>query len=133
MAAFGVIDKIGFMEPGTLCPSDYLTWKDRPGAEFWLIFQPLPGGEKEMKRFMKERGKRSMCEEALDLTSAPQRVGKSMSEIRFDAILAAYEMNGKNAQATCRELGISKATFYRELSRNNYRVGRVLKKKENES
>lgn len=131
MAAFGVIDKIGFMEPGTLCPSDYLTWKSRPG-ESWFIFQLLPDGEAEMERFMKERGKRSMCEEVLDLTSAPQRLGKTMREIRFDAILAAYEINGKNAQATCRELGISKATFYRELSRHKYRVGRVLKKKENE-
>ncbi len=129
---YGVIDTIGFMEPGTLCPSDYLTWKERPGASFF-IFHRLPGSEEELKRFMKERGVRSMCEEMLDLTSAPQRVGKTMREIRFEAILAAYEMNGKNAQATCRELGISKATFYRELSRNKWGTVRALKKKETES
>ena len=132
VAAFGVIDKIGFMDPGWLCPSHYLTWKHRPG-ESLFIFQHLPGGESLMKRFMKDRGNRSMCEELLDLISAPQRLGKTMKEIHFDAIVAAYEANGKNAQAACRELGISKATFYRELNRNNYRIGRVMNKKEIES
>lgn len=129
MAAFGVIDKFGFMQPGTLCPSDHLRWKNRAGSELF-IFQLLPNGKAEMERFMKERA-RSMCEEALDLISAPQRIAKTMKEIRFDAILEAYEMNGNNAQAACRELGISKATFYRELNRHNYRTVHEIKKKEN--
>lgn len=132
MAVYGVIDKLGFMDPGTLCPSDYLTWQNRPSV--WaFIFQRLPGSEEEMKRFMKERNVRSMCEEVLDLTSAPQRTPKTMREIRFDAILAAYDSNGKNAQAACRELGISKATFYRELSRHKWGTVRQLKKKERET
>lgn len=117
------------MQPGTLCPSDYLTWKGRQGAS-WFIFQPLADSDAVMKRFMDERKKRALCEDDLDLIAAPQRITRTWAEIRFDAIIDAYEANSKNAQAACRELGISKATFYRELSRNNYRIGRVMKKKE---
>ena len=130
-AAFGVIDKIGFMDPGTLCPSDYLTWKDRPGAD-WFIFQPLPDSEAVMRAFVKKRGVRSQEEEEPGLIEIIESRGLSMEEIKFDAILAAYESNGHNAQAACRELKISKATFYREMKRHNYGMDRKMTKKETE-
>ncbi len=131
MAAFGVIDKIGFMDPGTLCPSDYLTWKDRPGEKFF-IFQPLPDSEAVMREFLESRSTRSQEEEEPGLIEIIEARRMTMDEIKFNAILAAYEENGHNAQAACRELTISKATFYREMKRHRYGMDRKMRKKETE-
>ncbi len=45
------------------------------------------------------------------------RQSKTMAEVEKDAILTAYEANGKNAMKTATELGISIFTLYRRLRR----------------
>lgn len=115
------------MDPGTLCPSHYFSWRDNPGAGYF-IFQTLSGGESLVKQYLKQRSLRSRREEDLGFDEMPEQKEKTLDEIKFDAILSAYERTNHNAQNTCRILGISKATFYREMKKYNYKVERKLKK-----
>ena len=127
-AAYGVIDKFGFMNPGSLCPSHYISWSTG-GLRSYVIFLTLPGGELTMQRFIQERAIRRLHPGDLKLAIEPKHQTRTMSEIKFDAIATAYENNNHNAEAACRELKISKATFYRELRRNDYHTDRELKKR----
>lgn len=85
-----------------------------------------------MKKFLKDRCRRANDKDS-DLDNVKEEIlreTKTMAEIKFEAILFAYEANNNNAQAACRELRISKATFYREMQKYNYRLVRNIEKKE---
>lgn len=120
---------MGFMEPGVLCPSDLIKWKYSPGGDSF-IFQVLDGGDVLMREFMKERALRQTDEEELERMAEAGRIVKTMAEIKFDAIMEAYEAHGHNAKAACKELRISKATFYRELRRHNYTIEKKATRRE---
>ncbi len=125
-AAYAVIDKVGFMEPGTLCPSHYISWKGN-GAGWCFIFQVLSGGKSLLNQYLKQRVVRSQCEEDSGLDEMPEE--RTLAEIKFDAILSVYERTNHHAQQTCKILRISKATFYREMKKNNYKIERRAEKK----
>ncbi len=55
---------------------------------------------------------------------------KTLDEIKFNAIIEAYEANDQNARKACKELKISKATFYRELRRHGYVIDKRARRKE---
>jgi transcriptional regulator with AAA-type ATPase domain len=117
------------MEPGTLCPSHYLTWS-QSDWHYYFIFQPLAGGVSLVKQYLKVRtGRLKADEENVDEDFELKKERKTMAEIRFEAILLAYETNNHNAQAACKELKISKATFYRAMHKNNWAIVRRAKKK----
>ena len=121
-AAWTTIDKLGFMDPGTLCPSHYLSWKSRASAD-WFLFIILPIGASLMREYLDARVTRELeQDEAIIIEENEERRRKTMEQIRMEAILAAYEGNGNNAQAACRELKISKASFYRAMKKNNYKL-----------
>jgi len=118
------------MEPGTLCPSHYLSWSQNSCNRFF-IFQPLSGGQSLLKQYLKVRtGRLRVDEKRVDEDSELQRERKTMAEICFEAILLAYESNNHNAQSACKELKISKATFYRAMHKNKWSIVRRAKKKE---
>lgn len=83
-----------------------------------------------MKEFMEGRETKRQEDEEPGLIEIIEARGQTMNEIKFDAILASYEANGHNAQAACRELQISKATFYREMKKHKYGMDRKMTKKE---
>ncbi len=83
-----------------------------------------------MREFMEGRETRQQEEEDPGLIEIIEATGRTMAEIKFDAILTSYEANGHNAQAACRELRISKATFYREMKKHKYGMDRKMTKKE---
>ncbi len=117
------------MAPGSLCPSHYISWIHNEASEYF-IFQEFPDCARLMASFMENRDSQSISD--TELGSEEKRQSKTMRQIMFDAILDAYEANKQNAHAACRELKISKATFYRELKRNNYKLRKDLRKKETE-
>ena len=127
-AAWGVIDKMGFMKPGTLCPSHYLTWKDNAGA-WCFIFRILPGGTVAMKQFFGERQRKKKIDEGFEPHEKNERNPKTMAEAKIEVIVQALEGNQNNVQATCRELNISKAMLYRQLSHYHISFARTVKKK----
>ena len=110
------------MEPGTLCPSHYLSWKNGPWEKF-LIFIILPIGASLMREYLAERVTREVeQDDEIGIQESQERERKTMDQIKIGAILNAYEANGHNAQAACRELKISKASFYRAMKTHNYRM-----------
>ena len=126
-AAWGVIDKWGFMEPGTLCPSHYISWTQRKG-EHHFIFHRLSGGEMLMRQYFNERGLNQRLEEGAQLPLHEHRAASlSLEQIKIDAIVIALERNNGHVSKACRELQISKATFYRQIRKHKYKVFRNLK------
>ena len=82
-----------------------------------------------LNQYLKQRGFRLQREEDLSIDEIPTNDAKTMEDIKFEAILSAYERNHHHAQRTCKELKISKATFYRAMNKNNYRIVRRATKK----
>lgn len=66
-----------------------------------------------MKEFYEGRERKRNNEDEDEEPKREEYRPRTMADIRFDAFVESFERNGYNAQRTCRELKISKATFYR--------------------
>jgi DNA-binding NtrC family response regulator len=129
-AAWGVIDRFGFMHPGTLCPRHYAKWKQSEFDEY-LIFLRLPDGEAITEKYESERdaarAAKMESDEAMldnDWLYIQDRPAKTMAQIRAAAIADAIEGNGYNVTKAMRELNISRATMYRQIRRYGIQVKR---------
>lgn len=123
-----MIDKLGLMEPGTICPNHYIKW--RYGDFNWcLIFKPLSVGRQLMHEFYLQRERKKHFQEDLSCFETKPQLAKTMGEIKIDAILEALAGNNYNAHAACRELKISKAMLYRQLNRYSITINREINKK----
>jgi len=112
-----VIDKFGFMEPGTLCPTHYTIWKNS-GWEWCLTFVLLSSGKRIMEDFEVGKVKRTLFEErAIDAEPPLPQGPKTMDQIKTAAVVDAIENNNHNITEACRELKISRATIYRYIKR----------------
>lgn len=112
-----MLDKFGFMELSTLCPTHYTIWKNS-GWEWCLVFLLLSGGKRIMHDFEVGKVKRTLFEErAIDAEPSPPQGPKTMDQIKAAAVIDAIEANNHNITKACRELKISKATIYRYIKK----------------
>ena len=128
-SAWAVIDKFGFMEPGTLCPVHYLKWR-RTAWEHLFIFHRLPWARAVIERYNGEKLVRIAAdEEHLDneVVFIQERMAKTMDRIKSDAIIEAIEHHNHNVAKATRELGISKAMIYRCIKRYGIELRRSAK------
>jgi transcriptional regulator with PAS, ATPase and Fis domain len=77
---------------------------------------------------VRARGGRQELEED-EFEERERRSAKTMEQVKLDAILSAYEAHDRNAQAACRELKISKASFYRAMKKHQYKVDKTLRRR----
>ena len=128
-AAWGVIDKFGFMHPGTLCPQHFVKWK-RAAWEPSFIFLRLPGSRAVVEEWNRQKQQRITIDEA-SKESEPlflqERMAKTMAEVKRDAIIEAIEAHDCNVQRATSELGISKASMYRAIKRFGIVLRRSIK------
>ena len=126
-AAWWVIDKYGFMEPGALCPGDYRRWAE---WERDMVFIPIAGSKAVIDEYKEEQRARVLYEEKQLSSEAEfiQEIGtKTMEQIKIDAIIDAIESNNCNVQKATRELRISKASVYRAIAKHNIVLRRTTK------
>lgn len=117
------------MEPGYLCPSHHLTWKDRAGG-WCFIFIMIQGGDAVIREFDNEKKRtKRIIPELPDPTDWERTHTRTMEEVKIDAIIDALEGNRNIVMAACRELKISKAMFYRYLDRYRITIIRSMDKK----
>ncbi len=127
-AAWGVIDKFGWMEPGTLCPKHYTIWRNSPWG-WCLIFHLLTDGKMVSKKYAKERLVRVQTEEAnLKKLMRAETIAHvtTMDEAKEQSVMDALDATGFNIMRASRMLNISKATMYRLIKRYGIRIIRQI-------